>query len=119
MAVAGMMRQAVKGAIMEVYAARGMSQRARVATALVVIILREVVGSLKLVPYGLYAHNLYLSLVPFGLPSSTVVAQHMKLSGAKGLKGGSQNILQRWLRPRTHNVSIARNVRYGDGERNL
>ncbi|CAK9205894.1 unnamed protein product [Sphagnum troendelagicum] len=115
----GMMRQAVKGAIMEVYAARGMSQRARVATALVVIILREVVGSLKLVPYGLYAHNLYLSLVPFGLPSSTVVAQHMKLSGAKGLKRGSQNILQSWLRPRTHNVSIARNVRYGDGERNL
>jgi hypothetical protein len=115
MAVAGMLGEALKGAAMEVRRVRGGPVRKVVmAVTLLLIIAREVLGTVRLAPYGLYALCVYSSLLPFRRASFS------KLEGLEEEEeeeeGGSN---RRWLRPMSESVVVSRNVCYGDAERNL
>ena len=98
MAVAGMASVALKGAVREAWSAPGLSlaSRVRVFVRFLVIIVREVAGTLKLATYGAYAYSLWWSLRPW-----------------RGGKGGNE-------KPTGFDtVVVARHVRYGPSPRNL
>ena len=115
-----MLGEALKGAAMEVRRVRGGPvHKVVMAVTLLLIIVREVLGTVRLAPYGLYALCVYSSLLPFRR------ARFSKLEGLKekekekedeGEEGGSN---RRWLRPMSDSVVVSRNVCYGDAERNL
>lgn len=111
-----MLGEALKGAATEVRRVRGGPVRKVVmAVTLLFIIAREVLGTVRLAPYGLYALCVYSSLLPFRR------ARFSKLEGLEEEEeeeeeGGSN---RRWLRPMSESVVVSRNVCYGDAERNL
>lgn len=93
--MAGMLGEAIKGAVREAWLPPGVApvQRAVIFLTLLAIIVREVAGTLKLARYGAYAYWLYASLKSW-------TEQEKALGGPK-------------------NVVVARNVRYGPAQRNL
>ena len=118
MAVAGMLGEALKGAATEVRRVRGGPVRKVVmAVTLLFIIAREVLGTVRLAPYGLYALCVYSSLLPFRRASfSKLEGLEEKEKEEEEEEGGSN---RRWLRPMSESVVVSRNVCYGDAERNL
>lgn len=102
---AGMLGEAVKGAVREAFQIRdvGPLHRVLILFGLLFTIAREVLGTIKLAPYGAYAYRTYVSLPPWR-------------------KHETQDSLpptRRWWSHNTHDVAIARNVRFSQAQRNL
>lgn len=110
-----MLGQALKGAAMEVRRVRANPvHKVVMAVTFLLIIVREVLGTVKLAPYGLYALCVYTSLLPFRR------ARFWKLEGLEEEEEEKESgSSRRWLRPMSASVVVARNVCYGDAERNL
>lgn len=111
MAIAGMLGEAVMGAALEVWFARGLSQKLLIAVSLLMIIVKEIVGMVKLVPYGLYAQYLYSSLESPRMHSGGENGCDRRKTEYKGRR--------RWVRSLNESVVLAKNLRYGDAQRNL
>jgi hypothetical protein len=105
----GMAAEAVKGAVREVWTSKGVPPMRRVAIliTLLLIIVRELVGTAMMAGYGTYAFWVYSSLRAWR-KDGEVEEKDAKAKAKGKAKAKSES-----------NVVIARNVQYGQTRRNL
>lgn len=101
----GMAAEAVKGAVREVWTSKGVPPMRRVAIliTLLLIIVRELVGTAMMAGYGTYAFWVYSSLPKWSKDDEVKEKDTKAESKKKSEK----------------NVAVARNVQYGQTRRNL
>lgn len=128
LAVSGVLRHAVKGAVQEVRDARGLYHRLRVAIAMAVIFFHESKGLVLAIPAALYALHLHASLPGVQLGKASLVdaavgkpSASLPAAVARKSKAWVLHLARRifWSRVKAYSASVVRDLRFGDAERNV